>query len=287
MDSSHRHFSDFRTASAHENARGDVSNADVSNGEATSPPPATHQPPPLSQRIIAGLTFLLQAREYADDVQTDLWDFALELRELRSVELGNSDLRWLVMKGYVEHARETTLPGEAQRSFRRTKGLSFNKKTCFVLTDAGAEAAHALGVFEEHLDIPGDASTTKPGAATRKTESQARSQPRVEPPARVVPRWDGDMQELRVAGVIVKQFKVPAPNQEMILSAFQEENWPVRIDDPLPPHPDQDAKRRLHDTIVSLNRNHKSRFIRFMGDGTGEGVRWTLVADDAEARDEV
>ncbi len=101
-----------------------------------------------------------------------------------------------------------------------------------------------------------------------------------------MPRWDGDLQELRVSGVIVKQFKVPAPNQEMILSAFQEENWPVRIDDPLPPAHDQDSKRRLHDTIVSLNRNHKSRFIRFMGDGTGEGVRWTLVTDDAEPRDE-
>jgi hypothetical protein len=276
MDSSSRHFPDFRRTTARENAH-----VDAPISESTTPPPIPHQPPPVPQRIIAGLTFLLQAREYADDVQTDIWDFALELRELRSVELGNSDLRWLVMKGYVEHARETTLPGEPQRSFRRTKGLSFNKKTCFVLTDAGAEAAHALGVFEERLDLPHDAPATKPAAA-RKAESQAQSQASAEPPARVVPRWDGDMQELRVAGVIVKQFKVPAPNQEMILSAFQEENWPVRIDDPLPPHPDQDAKRRLHDTIVSLNRNHKSRFIRFMGDGTGEGVRWTLVTDGAE-----
>ena len=277
MDSSSRHFPDFRRTTARENAH-----VDAPISESTTPPPIPHQPPPVPQRIIAGLMFLLQAREYADDVQTDIWDFALELRELRSVELGNSDLRWLVMKGYVEHARETTLPGEPQRSFRRTKGLSFNKKTCFVLTDAGAEAAHALGVFEERLDLPHDAPATKPVAAARKAESQAQSQASAEPPARVVPRWDGDMQELRVAGVIVKQFKVPAPNQEMILSAFQEENWPVRIDDPLPPHPDQDAKRRLHDTIVSLNRNHKSRFIRFMGDGTGEGVRWTLVTGDAE-----
>jgi hypothetical protein len=277
MDPSSRHFPDFRQKTPRENAR-----VEMSISESTTPAPTTHQPPLVPQRIIAGLTFLLQAREYADDVQTDIWDFALELRELRSVELGNSDLRWLVMKGYVEHARETTLPGEAQRSFRRTKGLSFNKKTCFVLTDAGAEAAHALGVFEERLDLPHDGSAANPAATARRSESQAPSQASAEPPARVVPRWDGDLQELRVNGVIVKQFKVPAPNQEMILSAFQEENWPVRIDDPLPPHPDQDAKRRLHDTIVSLNRNHKSRFIRFMGDGTGEGVRWTLVTGDAD-----
>jgi len=278
MDSSHRHFSEFRR-SPHENARGELRSRDDANQDT---PPA-HPAQPLSQRMIAGLKFLVQAREYADDVQTDIWDFALELRELRSVELSNSDLRWLVMKGYVEHARESTLPGEAQRSFRRTKGLSFTKHTCFVLTDTGLDAAHSMGVFETQMDQIAEATPAKAPATTARI-----SVPEIDakPAARVVPRWDGDLQELRVNGAIVKQFKVPAPNQEMILSAFQEENWPVRIDDPLPPHPDQDSKRRLHDTIVSLNRNHKSRFIRFMGDGTGEGVRWTLVADDAEARDE-
>ncbi|MCE9607384.1 MAG: hypothetical protein K8U03_21065 [Planctomycetia bacterium] len=277
MDPLHRPFSDFRTSPPHGNARVEAASFDAANAEA---PPAHHAAQPLSQRMIAGLTFLLQAREYADDVQTDHWDFALELRELRSVDLINSDLRWLVMKGYVEHARETTLPGESQRSFRRTKGLSFTKQTCFVLTDSGVEAAHALGVFETQMDHVADATPPQAEPAAKKVAPP----PAAEPAPRVLPRWDGDMQELRVNGVIVKQFKVPAPNQEMILSAFQEENWPVRIDDPLPPHPDQDSKRRLHDTIVSLNRNHKSRFIRFMGDGTGEGVRWTLIADEAAAR---
>ena len=59
--------------------------------------------------------------------------------------------------------------------------------------------------------------------------------------------------------------------------AFEEESWPPRIDDPLPPHPDLMPKRRLHDTIKSLNRNQKNHVIRFMGDGTGEGIRWGLV----------
>jgi hypothetical protein len=36
---------------------------------------------------------------------------------------------------------------------------------------------------------------------------------------------------------VVKEFKLPAPNQETILTAFQEEGWPPRIDDPLPPVP--------------------------------------------------
>jgi hypothetical protein len=91
------------------------------------------------------------------------------------------------------------------------------------------------------------------------------------------PHWDPDLQELRYNGLLVKHFKVPAPNQEMILAAFEEEGWPPRIDDPLPPQFQLDCKRRLHDTINSLNRNHKSSGIRFMGDGTGEGVRWTRI----------
>ena len=89
-----------------------------------------------------------------------------------------------------------------------------------------------------------------------------------------LPHWDRDRQELRVGNVVVKQFKVPAPNQEMIIAAFEEEGWPPRIDDPLPPHPQQDSKRRLHDTINSLNRNQREELIRFLGDGSGQGIRW-------------
>ena len=33
-------------------------------------------------------------------------------------------------------------------------------------------------------------------------------------------------------------------------------------------------KRRLHDTIRSLNRNQKEGRLRFKGDGTGEGIVW-------------
>ena len=57
--------------------------------------------------------------------------------------------------------------------------------------------------------------------------------------------------------MIVKEFKVPAANQEAILAAFQEEGWVPRIDDPLAPQLNQDSKRWLHDTINSLNRNQK------------------------------
>jgi hypothetical protein len=32
----------------------------------------------------------------------------------------------------------------------------------------------------------------------------------------------------------------------------------------------------LHDTIKALNRKQKVCLVRFMGDGSGEGIRWEL-----------
>ena len=89
-----------------------------------------------------------------------------------------------------------------------------------------------------------------------------------------IPRWDGSRHELRWGRSLVKVFKSPSSNQETMLMAFEEEGWPPRIDDPLSPHPHVDPKQRLHDAIKGLNRNQKNRLIRFMGDGTGEGIRW-------------
>ena len=88
------------------------------------------------------------------------------------------------------------------------------------------------------------------------------------------PQWDAEYRALRVGQCVVKEYRVPAPDQEAILAVFQEEGWPHRIYDPLPPLGDIEPKCRLHDTIKRLNRHHKNRLIRFRGDGTGEAVCW-------------
>jgi hypothetical protein len=76
---------------------------------------------------------------------------------------------------------------------------------------------------------------------------------------------------------VVKEFKLPASNQATILMTFEEDGWPRRIDDPLPPALNCDPKHRLHDTIKNLNRNQKISLLRFMGDGTGRGILWEIV----------
>jgi hypothetical protein len=219
-----------------------------------------------------GLNALLEAREYARDLQTSIWDFAVELSSLRELQLTKSDLRWMLGRGLVEEAIEVTLMGDAQRSFRQPMRPMFSKRACFVLTSAGAALARELR------------GETDSRTALVVRSSGARSWPAPTAPPRLLPTWDRDRQELKVGTIVVKRFRVPAANQEAILAAFEEESWPARIDDPLPPHHEQSPKRRLQETIKSLNRNQKQGLIRFLGDGSGQGVRWEFAEPDEKSQ---
>ena len=97
--------------------------------------------PPFDENSRAGLSLMWQASIYAQDASADLWDFALEIDKLYAGGLTISDLRWLVSKGFAKHAQETSLYGDAHRSFRPGDGLNFTETTCFVLTPQGAEFA--------------------------------------------------------------------------------------------------------------------------------------------------
>lgn len=91
-----------------------------------------------------------------------------------------------------------------------------------------------------------------------------------------VPQFNPDLRTLFFGGHIIKQFKQAASNQLQILTAFEEERWPLRIDDPLTGAGEQ--RERLNDTLRDLNRNHQTAgLLRFVGDGTGEGIIWTAI----------
>jgi hypothetical protein len=211
----------------------------------------------IHHRGAAALASLLEGHAYAKSLNHDVWQFALGIAALRQGGLSLNDIRWLLYRKLVLHGLETTQPGEDRRTFRAAGAMRFDRRSCFVLSEAGM-------AFARKLDC---APLGNPPAIMQPIESV---------PLARVPRWDRDRQELRLGPEIVKCYKTPAPNQELILAAFEEEGWPVHIFDPLPPHPDQDPRRRLHDTINSLNRNQKKPLLRFMGDGSGQGVRWDL-----------
>lgn len=89
-----------------------------------------------------------------------------------------------------------------------------------------------------------------------------------------VPRWDSCLRQLMWKNFLIKEFRVPAANQETVLHAMQEDGWPPRMDDPLPCKHGLDPKVRLHETIKALNRNQQHALLRFRGDGTGKAIYW-------------
>jgi hypothetical protein len=218
----------------------------------------------VSNEVRRALALLARSNRYAAGATDLAWQFAVEIEELLALGVSRSELRWLVLNGYAEHARDATRQSDRARRFLPGQNTRFARQTCFILTAAGVDLAGRLG--------PSLRSAAAP-AGNRRPES--------------LPRWDAVQRALRVDGQVVKQFRLPAANQERVLVTFQEEGWPPRISDPLPPRQDIDPKVRLRDTVKFLNANQQNSLLRFHGDGTGEGVLWERVepaADVAPAR---
>ncbi|HEV7225374.1 MAG TPA: hypothetical protein VGN42_21895 [Pirellulales bacterium] len=224
-------------------------------------------PPFVAERLGSSLKTLFAAFDYALDSHLDRWQFGVALTDVLSQGATLLDVRWLVLRGFAEHAKETTVPGDANRSFRRLPPTSLPADMCIALSPLGAETLRAAlpGCRTEPASQACDMATT-----SASTESAAFV-------ACVTPAWDAERREVRYRDQIVKRYRVPAPNQELILAAFEEEGWPQLIDDPLPPQDELDPKRRLQATIKSLNRNQLAPLIRFHGNGNGLQVYWEAV----------
>lgn len=211
----------------------------------------------------AAFAEFLRAIEYAENLHRSTWQFAVDLPSLRRLKLSDNDLRWMAGAGLIDFAIEATKPNESERAFRRPPKLVFCRRTCFVLTARGSEIGRVVAQTRSHFD---DCENSRV-----KLDLGTPANPTVAP---LTPSWDRDQQELKVGAVVVKRFRVPAASQEAILAAFEEEAWPPRIDDPLPPRREVSPTRRLQETIKSLNRNQKEPLIRFLGDGNGRGILW-------------
>jgi hypothetical protein len=212
----------------------------------------------LSGGIRAALALLQRALDCAKDARAPAWDFALEVGQLYAAGLTITDLRWMVAKELVEHAEETSVHGNEHRSFTPSRGLNFLPTTCVLLTIKGvALAARESTALSDEFPVPKEKSYAK---------------------ASLKPQWDAARRELSLGGRTVKKFHVPARNQELILSAFQEEDWPDAIDDPLTGEIDIDPKTRLNDAVYRLNHKQIACLVRFHVNGNGSSVHWSLSA---------
>ena len=238
--------------------------------------------PPDATRALA---ILMQAYAYAADCGADKWQFAVEFSDLLTSGLTRLDIRWLLYRRLIEHARETTIPGDSVRSFRALPATSIPKYSCIVLTDLGSalfRSAQACPIQSVPLDSRHDRPdaskvNTRRGQATAipKADSPTpRASSPMKPAQCIAPIWNPNLRELRYREKLVKKYCVPAANQELILAVFQEEGWPEWIDDPLPPATDADPRRRLQATIKSLNRNQTTPLLRFHVNHGGQVVTW-------------
>ena len=236
----------------------------------------------IDENLRDGLALLWQSYTYAQNARADVWDFALEIDRLYEASLTISDLRWLIAKGLAQHGLETSVYGDSHRSFRPNGGLNFLPATCFVLTPKGAKFAKSVlndSLDSEESNLTHDMEFGSAEGVATDLDSHGPAAKTSDPQAGLKPHWDPKRRELRFGDKIVKHFRVPALNQETILSAFEEEGWPAYMDDPLPGSGDVVPKHRLHNTINRLNGNQTNRLIQFHGNGNGKGIGWKLADD--------
>ena len=98
----------------------------IETGEATIP--ASMRP---------GMLELVVAHEYAQDVRTDPWQFAVEVTHLTAMGLTAEDIRWLVARRYIAVAREVSRFDDPERKFQPIQSVRFGKRACFIVTAAG------------------------------------------------------------------------------------------------------------------------------------------------------
>ncbi|MFO1040748.1 MAG: hypothetical protein U0941_03130 [Planctomycetaceae bacterium] len=225
---------------------------------------STSKPSEVASGMKAGLAALLRAHDCAQDAEASTWDFALHVSELFQNGMSMSDIRWLIAKGFTEHGQETSVYGKPHRTFRQTDGFVIDIATCFVLTPAGVNLAQTVSM-QSRAALQSSPLTTSLSATTNLSTISSHT-----------PYWDSGRRELSVAGTMIKRFRVPAQNQELILSAFQEEGWPHHIYDPLPTNRKINTHVRLHDAINRLNGCQKLPLVRFHGNGSGNGISWEL-----------
>jgi hypothetical protein len=219
-------------------------------------------------RIHAALWVLAEAAAGAANARADLWQFSIRIPALRRLGLSITECRWLVAKGLAVQAVEVTEPDDDLRVFRAGSNLSFARRTCFIITDAGLKLGKASRRSEKSVSVDRHRRARLSKDANGAATSHAKT---------LTPTWDADRRQLRVGRLIAKAFKVPAADQETILATFHEENWPVRIDDPLSPKANLDANQRLADAINLLNCKQRPPLIRFFPDGEGRGIRWEFA----------
>jgi hypothetical protein len=209
---------------------------------------------PIRSDVVAGGRFLptplsLLLGIYRRSVTRgyDAWRRSVAVSTLQSLGADEHVLAELVRAGVLAHWLETTRPGSAERTFLPARHPRWHEDSCLMLTPAGAQRLARQVEHAEQKDCPA---------------------------VRVLPSWRASTRELWLGDKLVKRFRRPARNQELILAVFEEEGWPDVVSDPLPGRDGANAAERLHNAILRLNASQQEARVVFGRDGTGGGITW-------------
>jgi hypothetical protein len=197
---------------------------------------------------------LIEARWAACDVQARARDKAVSRKHFHARGIGDSLLLWMMYQGQIEHVQ-----ARAQAPLPHPVGsLQLDDTSAFALTDEGEAFADA---FLAAVLVPPD-PIDRHEAWDRLFLGT------------LLPHYDAANRIFSWGRHILKRFRQPSKNQELVLSAAEELRWPNWFDDPLFFVREKNPKILLHDTIKDLNRRQSPYLVHFKGDGTGRRIGW-------------
>jgi hypothetical protein len=215
-------------------------------------------PPELLTVLIAYLQ-LLNATYEATEQGLPATENPVPLKELSSAGVGSDFLLWLLFQGQVIQLGQPGAVGD-EAGFQPMQSARIGERSSFVLTEFGVACAE---LFVGWALVP-------------ENEGEFDAAWDLLPMGWLTPRYDAERRRFTWGHHVLKQFMQPSDNQAMVLSAAEEQEWPIWFDDPLPRVCGIGPKVRLHDAIKRLNRHQKPYLVRFKGDGTGTQVGWEL-----------
>src|SRR5262249_28745339 len=188
---------------------------------------------------------------------------AVNLRHFREQGVREPILLWMLFQAHVEHLQPGIAPqGDLPHP---VQSLCLREGSFFSLTERGESFANSL-LADATLPSEQDGFEAAWNALLL---------------GETTPRYDR-WERLFTWGLhVLKHFRQPSVNQEIILCTAEELHWPAWFDDPLPRTVRRAPKTRLHDTIKDLNRRQTTYLVHFKGDGTGLRVGWEYRWQDA------
>jgi len=184
----------------------------------------------------------------------------IPLLSLHPDRVGSSVVLWLLYQSHIIFQYPGSRNGDSCPDACGSQRFNRAESGGFALTETGETFAEKFLSFTR--DPAKEEAMKKAGQSLRL--------------GRLTPCYDRDCRLFTWGRHILKHFRQPSYNQELILCAGEELDWPAWFDDPLPLKHGTNPKTRLHDTLKDLNRRQTMQLVHFMGDGTGRRVGWGM-----------